>query len=818
MTRTRRFFLLGSSILSTCAFSFAGSAASAQEAPESGLADIIVTAQKREQNLQDVPIAVTAISQETLQANRVMSVNDLNGLAPGLTVRETAGSVGVPAFSMRGVVSYGVVPGSDKQISLYLDGVYIGSSRGSIFDLPDIERLEVLRGPQGTLFGRNATAGAVSVTTRDPSGEAHIRGSVSVGNYDSKRIRLSADTPQIGPFSAYLSGVWNYKRGDIRNAGAGQIWDRSASPSGLGANRSPKYLGTKDSLSYFAAVKFEPSDDFTMVYKYDRTQEQGTPDGAAISGINPAAGGGLLGNLLQSLIPPEFYNTSGRRPKVVSNSFAGNRDQTNSGHSLTATWQATDDISVKNILAYRKSHVFVTSSTDGISGIPFNANALVPYATFVAFSADPSLATASPDVQAATIGAYATAFAPLVGQPFVIVGSQADGGGHQWSDELQVNYDSDFVTLTAGAMWFKSKDFAGGPINMQNSLAFTPVPGGVIPLGQQGISYNRSTSIAAYVQGEFHVTPQLDILAGARITRDKKSGEFVYQTAASGLNTMTLPFSYKDTRPNYMLGVNFKPNDDMLVYGKFSTAFVSGGSTAGIPYEPETATSWEAGLKADFLDRRLRTNLAVYTVKYKNFQTAQSGANFRGLIPNAEVLPVFVYPQGGPVKAHGFELEVTGAPARMLTVGSSLAYTKTKYSNVDPILIAANGGDYQPGLRPKWTSQLWGQFESDPLFGETTLMARVDANWQSSMFLDQNRVRQIPGYLPLRKVPAYWTINSRVALRNLDISGVKAELAVWGRNLGNQKMPVFALINDAFGANATFMPARTYGLELNFDL
>jgi iron complex outermembrane receptor protein len=236
--------------------------AMAQQAATStngGLEEIVVTAQKREQSVQDVPIAVTAVTQETLLANRITSVNDLSSIAPGVIVKPSAGGIQVPVFTIRGQQSYGVVAGSDKQVSIYLDGVYLSSPRGSIFDLPDVARLEVLRGPQGTLFGRNATAGAVSVVTRDPSGEFGGKLEGTYGNHDQYRIRASIETPQMGPFSAYFSFVRNYKQGDIRNAGAGFIWDRSLSTEpGLNKiGRSPDYLGNVDSNSYFAAVKFE---------------------------------------------------------------------------------------------------------------------------------------------------------------------------------------------------------------------------------------------------------------------------------------------------------------------------------------------------------------------------------------------------------------------------------------------------------------------------------------------------------------------------------------------------------------------------------
>ncbi|MDG2003771.1 MAG: TonB-dependent receptor plug domain-containing protein, partial [Novosphingobium sp.] len=168
---------------------------------------IIVTAQKREQNVQDVPIAVTALGEDALVANRVTDITNLTGLAPGLMSRANAGALGSPNIVMRGVSASASQPSQDRQISIYLDGVYLGGQRGVIFDLPDVERIEVLRGPQGTLFGRNATAGAISVVTRDPKGEAGFTQSVTVGNYAQLRTRTTLDTPQFGPFSAFVTYV-----------------------------------------------------------------------------------------------------------------------------------------------------------------------------------------------------------------------------------------------------------------------------------------------------------------------------------------------------------------------------------------------------------------------------------------------------------------------------------------------------------------------------------------------------------------------------------------------------------------------------------
>ena len=269
-----------------------------EEYSSSGLSEIIVTAQKREQSLQDVPVAVTALTGETLEANRITNVTDLSAVAPGFTVRPSLGGSAIPFMATRGSLSGAVVPGADKSISIYLDGVYIQAVRGSIFELPDVERIEMLRGPQGTLFGRNATAGAVSISTRDPSGDPRVVASAGYGNRDRYRFRLSADTPQIGPLSAYVSYVHEEARGYTRNALGGLRFDFSQGFAGQRFIRSSDWLGGKDSDNWFAAVKFDTGGDFTAVYKFDKSESADTNPPLGVLGIDPTSSFAALYNAL----------------------------------------------------------------------------------------------------------------------------------------------------------------------------------------------------------------------------------------------------------------------------------------------------------------------------------------------------------------------------------------------------------------------------------------------------------------------------------------------------------------------------------------
>lgn len=780
----RRYLLAGTALAATTILPVQAIAA---EAEDSNV--IIVTAQKREQNVQDVPIAVTAIGGDTLQVNRVTNVIDLNGLAPGVTIRISAGASQLPVFSMRGVTSFGVVPGSDKQVSQYLDGVYIGSPRGSIFDLPDLERIEVLRGPQGTLFGRNATAGAVSIVTRDPTGEAgaHIEG--SYGNRNHIRVRASIDLPQFGPFSGYVSFLHDERRGDIRNLASGVIWDRTTSPDPY-VNRkekSVKWLGNKNTEAFFGALKFE-SGDFTTTYKFDWANGNNSAAGTALVGVNPGVGDAGPGAafLVNTLINTQPNNVitapDGKRPKGVYNSFVTPSRQRMQGHNVTSTWEATDSITVKNIFAFRKSKQWGPSAIDGVSGLQINAAN--------AFLFGPS-------------GPF------LIGNEFMLIASQSLSRSTQTSDELQVNYDSDFLTLTVGGLWYHSKD-TSNTFGFQGTQAFKLVIGGVIPQGNQTHTFNTLTSLAGYAQAELHITPQLDIILGGRITQDKKFGRYILGTAP---NFDIIESPYKDTTPSYLIGVNYKPTDDILVYAKFSTAFVSGGSTAGIAFNKEKAKSLEGGIKAQFLNRKVQANLAVFWVKYTDAQSSSSAAL------NTEIddrVGTFIQ-DCCDIKSYGFEFDFTANPTDGLTLGGSLAYADLKLSNIDPILLLTNGGSYSATLRPKWTGGVWGRYETQPISGNAYLAFSADAVWQSKSDATANPSRALlwaPNF-PIAK--AYWLVNARVALRDIDIGGATAELGVWSKNLTNARNMTFALSLFNQIGSRNFIAARSYGVDVILD-
>ncbi|KHK90391.1 hypothetical protein LK12_17535 [Novosphingobium malaysiense] len=779
--RQRRAALLGCSTLAFLAFDGTALAQDAGSQPQ-GIQEIIVTAQKRQQSVQDIPVAVTALTSEALTTNRITSVLDLSAQAPNLTIRPAAGGIDVPSYTMRGSVTYGSVSGQDKTIAVYLDGVYMGGAYGSAFDLPDLARVEVLRGPQGTLFGRNSTAGAISIVTRDPSGELGGRQQITFGNYDQMRTSTRVELPQIGPFSASISYTHSERHGDVKNLSPLVHWDYSAAAPGsliheINTN-TVKRFGDRNSDSVFAALKFEPGNgDFKAVYKFDWNQNHFTPEANQLVGYDPAVlnylspGFGDLISTLQLFDPPVEAGQSG--PSTAKNILTVPGLSRNWGHNLTMTYQINDRLSVKNVFGYRKSELIAVSSIGG-------------YDTIV------------PDL-----------FGPLAGSVFTNDTSISESHARQWSDEIQFNYTSNLLTLTAGGIYFDIRTSNGSPENLVSygALFTNFLFGGVIPSGQQNVSYYHGKSYAAYVQAEIHATPQLDIVGGARITRDEKSNTS-YNWSTTSNAQFVYPSTYKDTRPSFSLGVNYSPTQELLLYGKYSTGYVSGGSVSGFSYQPETAKSWEAGIKSEWFGRRLQANLALFDVTYKNLQAVAGGANLP--TPNYDVGTLIL--REGDLTAKGFELELTALPVEGLTLRGATGYTDSTIKNINPLVRTT----YETTLRPDWTVNLSAQYDTPPVFGNSYLMFHVDGNYRSKITNLQGTPSAAGGNA-VKYSDAVWMLNGRIALRDLDIGGANGEIALWGRNLTNERVPAFPVDFRVGIVTSTYTPARTYGVDLTID-
>ena len=647
-------------------------------------------------------------------------------------------------------------------------------------------------------------------------------------------------------------------------------------------------MGDHNSEAVFAALKFEPSDNFAATYKFDWTGDNYTPEGNAAIIYNPATNdgkiiralinnqvagvattGAFIGQTIKPGVVPIFA-PDGKRTGFATNAWTVPGYQRNSGHNLTMEWEASDNVTVKNIMAYRSSYLYGASALTGMSGM------VITPAAAAAIVADTTI----------TGGA---AYAAAVGNRYLDFGTQRLYRNQQWSEELQLNYNSSLMNLTLGGIYFKSKEREGSPqtmfasknrfIAIPDNTGLLPQADGTLRIGantfQEAIFFNQAQSYAAYGQVELHVTPTIDLVAGARYTHDEKTGQsfiggkwnpatpgdrvngtVTYTTAPTSLfggllivPSETQSFIYKDNQPSYAFGINYKPNRDLLVYAKYSRSYVSGGKLANLEWKPEIAKSWEAGLKATTLDGKLRANLAVFAVTYDNLQLAQGGSAFALSNPTIANVPVIITGVNVPFKAKGFELELTAAPTRGLTLGANLGYTTTKFDGIlsATVLVTASSGlcgaefgavaatavptaaqlsalaaceaasspHYKQTLLPAVTSNLWAQWESEPMFGgDARLSVRLDAQLKSSQRLDANDDAPLPGFEPVEKTPSTLILNGRIALSDFDLGPLKTTFALWGRNLTDNKAIQFTGGISGVSRSASFTPARTFGADL----
>lgn len=765
---------------------------------ESGLQEIVVTAQKREQRLQDVPVAVTALNQASIAANRIVSVRDLNAVVPNLLAKSAIGGANSPFYTLRGSYAGTTALGADRGIAYYVDDVYIASTNGGFADISDISQIEVLRGPQGTLFGRNATGGAISVHTAEPTRTFGVRQAFSVGNYDQFRSETRLNTGQIGPFSASVSYVHSERRGDIRNLRPGVVWDFSPAFGYPKTFTSPKWLGSNNNENVRVAIKFEPAPNLKFLYRFDWYTTDFTSDGVGLTYANK-----LVSDLFATQDPATLTPISKTRPDAVNNGNTVPSQLNGWGHVLTTTYDATSKLSFKNVFAVRKSKG-ETPFVD-ISGAGYLIN------TGAAFA-----------------GALGGLAAANVGAPFLVQATVISGNDKQISDEFQVNYRSSLVTATAGAIYFQNRMVRAGQGNpvalgLARSGAFRIFPNFTVPFAGQPSgtgalpSYILSKSYAVFGQAELHVTPEIDLIGGIRYTKEEKSGvdRTIYNAAAKLVFFPT----FDDSQVTYSVGANYKPSRDILVYAKYSTGYIAGGNISNIAYGAETSKSVEGGIKADWFNHVLRTNLAVFHVNYKNVQLSGNGTLLNP--PRPEITNFLI--TAGDARANGFELETQLAPIRGLMFSTGVGFTDFKFTRLDPNVTTGNAFFY-PLARPRWTLNLSGQYETEPLFDDVRLTLRADAAYRSRMYLNATVANTSASFTPALQAafkaaivsPSAWVVNTRASLDGFRVLGSKASFALWARNLFDNKAPInMQSLVTVIGAQ--YERARTFGADVTIE-
>ncbi|MCK9541733.1 MAG: TonB-dependent receptor [Novosphingobium sp.] len=727
------------SILSTAAIAVlltaqpvhAQEAGSETQVQESYLGEIVVLARKRAERLQDVPIAVTAMSGDALTNQSVQSFRDIQEQTPSLSINPISGDRNATAISLRGQSQTDALLTVDPAVGIYLDGVNISKTISTeMSNLVDIDRVEVLKGPQGTLFGRNTTGGAINIFYKQPTDRFEGKLIVRTDEYRRAGGALILNVPLASTLALRVVGQYDKR-------------------DGYGINRfdGRQVGGDLNGGSLRGTLRWAPTDDVEVLIRGDYNKSDtstlpwhviGIRNPSAILSIIGTQGGNAASILAQSSDYRDINHNWRNRSRIES-----------WGTSATVSIRLNDAVEFKSITSWRELDRLTQHDLD------------------------------------------ATAYNLIhVRQPT-----------HQevFTQEGQLSGVAldDRLNWIVGA--FYSRETGTDGTRTVNFNATTNVDGRTVNVTDGSV---KNTSIAGFAQATFKFTDQFSLTGGLRYTKDTKvlvSRNHVDRPLGTFLScnlpvalvgtattaeacTAHLKDSYDDL--SYMATVDFKPRDGLLVYLRTARGYKAGGFNlrGGAdpltfqPFDPETVTDYEIGLKSDWFDRRLRVNLAGYISKYDGIQrTVIVGSTLPP--PAPPTLTVVRNAAKGTIK--GVEAEVTAVPVDGLTLRGSAGYVHARYDS-----YMSNGVDrsferfpYQPTWNWSVSSAYEHRMASGPMRFQVDYAYKGGQDGAPSSLTDP----VTKGWVNIK---GYGLTNARIS-KAFDREGV--DVAFFVKNLFNKK-------------------------------
>jgi iron complex outermembrane receptor protein len=741
--------------------------------------ELVVSAQKRAENIQDVPLSIMAVGEKAIEAKGIQDATNLERVVPNLrfdSIAQTSGiSIRIRGF---GTSSNAAI---DPSVAPYIDGVYMPRPGAILSSFLDVDSVEVLRGPQGTLFGRNATVGAVSLHTNAPSTsgfQAKIAGQAA--NYGTYQGEGVINLPLSDHFAVRVAGLANTTDGYVKNRLDGKTY------------------GAGDSVEGRLSAKWTPTDALTWIVRADYAHTGG--DGVHLNQVDTSTATAaqlaaytarLGGNPSTLSYPPSF---------TANNLFKNdNLSDRQWGVASDLSWGVGRGYTLRLIDSYRD---WKNLQSDGD----------VIFTPLDLLTRDSSYAS---QAQSHELQLISPKGALLGGKLDFVAGLYYFGEDYHIAE--QFNLGSQYCSFVIGAA-------APKLVGVCNAF---PKAGAA-----NGVFQQTAKSYAAYAQATYAVTDTVNLIVGARGTHDDKTGSFVETlanpTAAPIRGAENTPnLSFKDTQPNWRVSLNWRITPDVMTFATYSTGYKSGGlnSAGGAQalgqkrlFNSETSKDWEAGFKSTWLDHRLLLNLTAYRTDLDQFQDR----SFDGVS--------FIVRNAGSVRAQGVEIEGQFRPERHVSIDFGTSYLDSKFTDnrkapgLPGCTGAANSCPTAQDLTgrpttfaPKWQGNLGAQYETDPLVGGFTLTLRGDMNFTSGMFTsnDLNPQSWTNGH-------ALW--GGRATLTSPDRS---LTLALYGENLSDEhffgtKIPqvldsVFGVRVPATGATLLrgfLNTPRTFGVRI----
>jgi iron complex outermembrane receptor protein len=688
------------------------------------LEEIIVTARKREESVQDVPVAVTALGASELQRSSIRDLRDITAFVPNLLVDKVTALQGGAAFAIRGVSYQEIDKSLDPGIGVLLDDVYLGTNAGQILENFDIERLEVLRGPQGTLFGKNTIGGAIAIFRTAPTKELGGKVQGTVGDFNRHDIRGLVNLPMTDDGGVKLWGAKLKNDGYVKNT----TFD--------------DWVGGQDYADAGATFAYDINEDFDLAFTYERTEDKsdvgawanfnkyfdefpystGAADAPAdLAGLLPLSSGlGDTGFRQFDTGSDEDHNSQNHR-----NDGDTNQDYSNLTLNYTlGDWQLT-----------------------AITGyINRNEHALLEYDA----------------------------------NHFEFLTVQSNTDYEQFSQELRVNGNIGDVALTSGLYYWNSDyDADSVTYDLFEWLAGLP-DGSVGTISQHG----ETESYAAFTSADWAVTEKITLSAGVRYTYEEKTLEPVGQQFYLADGTALQPpvaavhadADWDKWSPR--LGAQYSFTDNIMSYVSYSQGFKSGGFFGRITsgsnvrkFNPEEVATYEVGLKSTWWDQRLRANAAIFSSDYKDKQEEIIVSD-----PDGNVDTVVV--NASDATMDGAELEISAALYEGLTGFIQGGYLDAAYDNflIDGIPgVPTDGSSLDMRNAPEYTFGT-GLNYVHPIFGHSQMSYDLTYNWRDSYetIFDNDPLGQVDA-------AGFWNANIDYSYKDM------LTVSVYGRNLGDER-------------------------------
>ncbi len=755
------------------AWAQAQQAQAARDAPAE-VETVVVTAQRREESLQEVPLSVTAIGAEQMERAHPQNLSDFTRAAPNFTI-EAVGSVSRSSAVIysRGI-GFSSIDVVEPPVGVSIDGLFYAVNTGALHNTFDVKRIEILQGPQGTLFGRNTTGGVVQIVTNDPASEFEGNGFVRVGSHGRFNTSLAVSLPITETLATRIAVSTQFSDGPYIN--------RYVDPASSQPLRGNARTGGDNTKAVRGKLLWTPNDAArVMLTGWYTRQRQDAPVGQNASGPGDRLFIRGLPNVNAPTVgrPGLYYPGGPQTPFVVNRDNNGLDNLTTFGTVLNGEIETPYGFDVVSITGYYDyTSVQLT------------------------------------DFDATDLNFFTTR-----------------GRAHRWqaSQELRLQSNDPDARLSwqAGLFFFKTQ-FNTRQVNVVGP-AFVTQTNATEPVTNQFLAAEvHNESMSAFAQADFAVTPKLVLTAGGRFIHEKK--EVWVHPALPNLtkpyvNTLTNDETWDDFI--FRLAARYEVSDDLMVYGSYSTGTKAGGfSTTATtqsqldPYRPEKAKAWEAGMRSDWLDNRLRVNATLFWNKYDDlqvgaFRPVAGGSGQQSFTANAAF-----------ERARGVELQVTALPVRNLQLSASVGYLDARYTSFKAALSYAfpgrtcNGAvggvpieqDHAdpndpcflvPARAPAWTVRLDGSYRFD--LGEVG-MVTPHLVWAHESGHYTNLTNAPQGYQP-----TYSLWDADVTYEHPD---GRWRLSLYGKNITNKTRLYNANpIAGLFTVNY-YQPPRTWGVEL----